>query len=97
MWHDADADESGDINQLLNLAVNSPGYLNGPFRYNTLVPYAFIYYHHLYIYMKEKRYIQCTGCGYGWYTTSDHIFITCPNCQNKTREENHARRKCTNL
>ena len=32
-----------------------------------------------------KKLVKCNLCGHEWETKSDYIFVTCPNCQRKTR------------
>jgi len=32
--------------------------------------------------------IKCSNCSYEWETISDKIYVTCPNCLNKTKREN---------
>lgn len=31
--------------------------------------------------------MKCPKCGYEWKTKSIKMFITCPNCQTKSRRE----------
>ena len=32
-----------------------------------------------------KRKIKCSYCSYEWETKSTKIWVTCPNCQRKTK------------
>ena len=32
---------------------------------------------------KIDKGIECKSCGYKWFTKSDKLYITCPNCLKK--------------
>jgi len=34
-----------------------------------------------------KHKIKCKFCNYEWETKSEKIYITCPNCQKKIKDE----------
>jgi len=34
---------------------------------------------------ENKRQIKCQRCGYEWITTSEMIYVSCPNCQTKVK------------
>jgi len=34
-----------------------------------------------------KRKLKCLKCGYDWETKSKLIYVCCPNCMNKVKEE----------
>jgi hypothetical protein len=36
---------------------------------------------------KIKTEMECPKCFYKWQTKSTHIFVSCPSCLNKVRNE----------
>jgi len=35
----------------------------------------------------QTKKIQCTKCNYEWQTTSNHLYVSCPSCLTKVKQE----------